>query len=231
MAPTPSGLSRKTKKSNYLNKANTPLPAFTHQWILPFLSCNSGVGKIDGILVNANWSLLSLHRRFQIFVLFLRQLLLLVFITKTPYFAVHLWPSCRSVHSTWHMDKYMHVCMDITRNKQELIDRKVKRKRENNWKKRRNMVTRNTGSDTVKDEGREKTKENTKGRGSLCFTKAWQNITQSKICLRQDRGTWRSNDKVICNRESMELCWATLGSSLCGLASPATASDRVRHMQ
>lgn len=133
MAPTPSGLSRKTKKSNYLNKANTPLPAFIHQWILPFLSCNSGVGKIDGILVNANWSLLSLHRGFQIFVLFLRQLLLLVFITKTPYFAVHLWPSCRSVHSTWHMDKYMHVCMDITRNKQELIDRKVKRKRENNW--------------------------------------------------------------------------------------------------
>lgn len=27
------------------------------------------------------------------------------------------------------MDKYMHVCMDITRNKQELIDRKVKRKK------------------------------------------------------------------------------------------------------
>lgn len=78
----------------------------------------------------------------------------------------------------------MHVCTDITGNKQELIDRKVKRKRENNWqrranihctevhfrgskKKRRNMVTRNTGSDNVKDKGTEKTKENTRGRGSL----------------------------------------------------------------
>lgn len=130
MAPMASGRSTKTtKKGNYLNKANTPLPASIHQWILPFLNCNSGVGKIDGTLGNVNWSLLSLDRSFQIFGLLLRQLLLLVFITKTPYLAVHLWPSCRSLCSTWHMDKYMHVCMVITRNKQELIDRKVKRKK------------------------------------------------------------------------------------------------------
>lgn len=93
------------------------------------------------------------------------------------------------------------------------------------------MVTRNTGSGTVKDKGKEKTKENTKGRGSLCFTKARQSITQSKIRLKQDRGAQRSNDKVICNREHMDPCWARLGSSLCGLASPVTASDHVRHMQ
>ena len=87
----------------------------------------------------------------------------------------------------------MHVCMDITKNKYELIDRKVKRKKterttviayeqrranihctemhfSENKKKRRNVVTRNTGSDTERARGKEKTKENTRGRGSLCFT-------------------------------------------------------------
>lgn len=123
---------------------------------------------------------------------------------------------------------------------------KERKQRENNWqrranihcaevhfrgnkKKRRNRVTRNTGSDTVKDKGKGKTKENTRGRGSLCFIKAWQSITQSKICVREDRGAQRSNDKVICNREYVKPCWAWLGSSLCGLASPVTASDHVRH--
>lgn len=87
---------------------------------------------------------------------------------------------------------------------------KERKQRENNWqrranihcaevhfrgnkKKRRNMVTRNTGSDTAKDKGKGKTKENTRERGSLRFIKAWQSITQSKICLREDRGAQRSN--------------------------------------
>lgn len=39
-----------------------------------------------------------------------------------------------------------------------------------NKKKRRNLVTRNTGSDTERGIGKEKTKENTGGRGSMCFT-------------------------------------------------------------
>lgn len=94
-----------------------------------FLNCNSCVGKIDGILGNASWTLLPLDRGFQVFGLLLSQLLPLVFITNTPCLAMHPCPYCRSVCGTWHMDKYMHVCMDITKNKYELTDRKVKRKK------------------------------------------------------------------------------------------------------
>lgn len=39
-----------------------------------------------------------------------------------------------------------------------------------NKKKRRNLVTRNTGSDTERGKGKEKAKENTGERGSMCFT-------------------------------------------------------------
>ena len=69
-------------------------------------------------------------------------------------------------------------------------------------KKRRNVVTRNTGSGTERGKGKEESKENTRGRGSLCFTSTWQSTAQSKIRLRQDGGVRRDNAKATLQQET-----------------------------
>lgn len=98
-------------------------------------------------------------------------------------------------------------------------------------KKKRNVVTRNTGSDTKGVKPRKRQRKILEEE-ALCVLRTLDKVQhKAKYVWGRTEARGEAAPKSVCNRKYMEPCWALLQLFLCGLASPVTASDYMRHVQ